>query len=394
MMFGLLVSPPAHAVAGGGVARAVDYGFIAKIEVSGARGCTGVLIDPEWVLTARSCFSGNGVQAAAAGSPMAEAIIGRPDLATNAGKSVSVMSVVSHPERDVALGRLAEPVWNVDRPAIARTAPGQGEVLRVAGFGRTEDVWVPDKLQHARFRVQSVASTTVEVVGEDGASTCKGDAGGPALRERNGAVELVAINSASWQKGCLEVSETRQGGIETRVDGLDPWLRQHVPNLYIECKSAVPIFAVHPDDTMWLDQHTAPRYGNDSWIDGQHIGGNGWISGRALASIDGVVYAAKDNGELRRYRWNGAAWDRPNGGWYDVIDYGWERYTTDAYRNRVTADSKGHIYTIEPDGNLHWRSYDHATKQWEHRVVESGWGQYDLIVAAGDGVLYARTPDG
>ncbi|SFB02099.1 hypothetical protein SAMN05216266_103328 [Amycolatopsis marina] len=47
------------------------------------------------------------------------------------------------------------------------------------------------------------------------------------------------------------------------------------------------------------------------------------------------------------------------------------------------------------DNHLRWRSYDPVAKTWAHRVAARDWGKkYNLIVAAGDDVIYARTPDG
>ena len=52
---------------------------------------------------------------------------------------------------------------------------------------------------------------------------CKGDTGGPALRESGGRVEVVAVNSTSWQGGCLGTpnpAETRTGAVDALVDDL------------------------------------------------------------------------------------------------------------------------------------------------------------------------------
>ncbi|WP_332328152.1 hypothetical protein [Streptomyces sp. WMMC940] len=42
----------------------------------------------------------------------------------------------------------------------------------------------------------------------------------------NGATELVAINSRSWQGGCFgnDPAETRTGAIDTRVDDINDWV--------------------------------------------------------------------------------------------------------------------------------------------------------------------------
>jgi hypothetical protein len=168
------------------------------------------------------------------------------------------------------------------------------------------------------------------------------------------------------------------------------------PECIASCPQAVPTFVVRNDGQLRLYQHADPLNGGFSWVNasGEEIG-QGWLGARTVAGPDGVVYAAVDNGELRRLRWNGTGWDVTNGAQYKVIDRGWGRYATAPYRNRITVDTKGDIYTVEPDGRLHWRSYKTAgAGTWEHRTLDGDWSGYDLIVAAGTGVIYARTPGG
>jgi hypothetical protein len=164
----------------------------------------------------------------------------------------------------------------------------------------------------------------------------------------------------------------------------------------LQCAASVPIYRVISSGAMYEYQHLEPETGVLSWgSNNPPIIGQSWQTGRSLAAPDGVIYGAWNTGELRRYRWINNAWEMPNGNWYQVIDAsGWDRYTTAQYRNLITVDAEGHIYTVEPDGFLHWRSYDVATGTWRHRVIAGGWNQYNLIFAAGRGVIYGRTPTG
>ncbi|WP_147317729.1 FG-GAP-like repeat-containing protein, partial [Streptomyces spongiicola] len=109
---------------------------------------------------------------------------------------------------------------------LATTPATVSEKLVKAGFGRTKTEWVPDRLHTGTFTVASTTATTVDLDGSDVATACKGDAGGPALRTVNGSAELVAVNSRSWQGGCLgnDPAETRTGAIDTRVDDVSDWV--------------------------------------------------------------------------------------------------------------------------------------------------------------------------
>ncbi|ATY16417.1 hypothetical protein CU254_16995 [Amycolatopsis sp. AA4] len=361
------------------------------------RSCTGVLIAAQWIATAARCFADDPA-AVPAGAPAKKttAVIGRPDLAqTDRGTVADVATLVPRPDRDLVLAKLSVPVNGITPVAVSSTAPVAGETLKVTGYGRTADTWVPTKAHSASYTAGSATDTSVDVTGPAG--PCKGDAGGPVVRDNNGQPELVALASTSTQNGCFTAAQAAPGATLARIDNLGGWIRQNVPDLAIVCKASAPIFTTRADGTLWLFQHTDPRNGGFAWVNGngRQIG-SGWESGRAVAGPNGVVYQANSNGQLRRFRWNGNDWDLNSGPtpWYEDIDHGWERYTTAEYRNRITVDSLGHIYTVEPDGKLHWRNYDPATKKWEHRILKDGWGQYNLIAAAGDGVLYTRNAGG
>lgn len=212
---GVLAVAPAQAITGGSQAAEGTYSFVAKVNTTG-RACTGALVAPQWVLTASTCFG-----AAQAGPPPS------PATATVGGRTAAITALVPRTDRDLVLARLDAPVFTV-APVSPATSPVQtGEVLRIAGYGRTATEWVPDELSTANFTVQSSTATTLAVTAD--ATTCKGDAGGPALRETGGVTELVAINATSWQHGCIGETETRQGTTETRLDEIAAWVRAQIP---------------------------------------------------------------------------------------------------------------------------------------------------------------------
>ncbi|OEJ93781.1 hypothetical protein J116_004180 [Streptomyces thermolilacinus SPC6] len=150
------------------------------------------------------------------------ATIGRADLTAGTGGHVTeVTHLVPRADRDVVLARLATPATGIRPVALASGPAAAGDTLKVAGYGRTKTQWVPDRLHVASFGVNSVNGTTLGITGATAAdSVCMGDSGGPVLRERDGAVELVGVSSRSWQGGCFGVEETRNGAVAARTDGI------------------------------------------------------------------------------------------------------------------------------------------------------------------------------
>ncbi|MFF4225409.1 FG-GAP-like repeat-containing protein [Streptomyces abikoensis] len=227
----VLTMTPAQAVEG---AIAKDsFQFTAKLDIGGERSCSAALVDEQWLITAASCFADNPAQdfKVPAGAPKLKttATVGRTDLTRDTGAVLDVVELVPRTDRDVVMARLAKPVPGVTPVAIAGNAPIQGEELRVSGYGRTKNEWVPDLLHYASFTVGSLKGASIGLAGKEAdAVICQGDTGGPAFRDVNGRQELVAVNSRSWQGGCLgtDPAETRKGALDTRTDDIASWILQ------------------------------------------------------------------------------------------------------------------------------------------------------------------------
>ncbi|MFB8242076.1 RICIN domain-containing protein [Kitasatospora purpeofusca] len=229
----LLAGGPAPALSGD-AAPPASYAFTAKLDIGdGQRACTGALIDPFWIITAASCFADDPSRPTAlpAGAPALRTTVtvGRTDLTTTAGQVRDVVELVPRTDRDLVMARLANPVTDISPVALATTAPVAGEELRVTGYGRTRTEWVPDRLHSAAFTVGAIGPTGLDIAAKApaGAAVCKGDTGGPALRQVGDHYELAALNSRSWQNGCLGSTETtRAGAYDTRTDDLGTWIQQ------------------------------------------------------------------------------------------------------------------------------------------------------------------------
>ncbi|UYQ65243.1 FG-GAP-like repeat-containing protein [Streptomyces peucetius] len=224
VLTGTLATDPAGAVVGQPAADGA-YAFTAKLEIGDGdqrRACSGALIEAGWVVTAASCFTG-GAGELAPGKPALKttATIGRTDLTTTGGHVSEVVDLVPRAGKDLVLARLAVPATGITPVAVADAPAAPGDTLEVAGYGRTKTEWVPDRLHTASFAVNSVTGTTLGISGATANDAlCKGDTGGPVLREVNGTVELVGVSSRSWQGGCFGESETRNGAVAARADSI------------------------------------------------------------------------------------------------------------------------------------------------------------------------------
>ncbi|MFJ7280234.1 trypsin-like serine protease [Kitasatospora sp. NPDC098663] len=230
--------------------------FSAKLNVGdGKRACTAALVDRYWLLTAASCFTDtpDDLSTVTAGAPKDKttATIGRTDLTNTAtGTVTEVVELLPRQDRDLVMARLATPVSGITPATPATTAPVAGESLRIPGYGRTATEWIPTKLHTTTHTAGTISATSVDTAPAPGASAlCLGDAGAPAIREKNGKAELVAVTSRSWQGGCLGETETRTGASSSRVDDLAGWVQQTVSTwgTKVDYSSAVVNSVYNPD---------------------------------------------------------------------------------------------------------------------------------------------------
>ncbi|MGC9544534.1 FG-GAP-like repeat-containing protein [Streptomyces sp. UG1] len=217
--------PAAHAVVGTPTPDGT-HAFTAHLDIgNGKRSCSAALVDAEWLVTAASCFAADPQSGTApeAGKPDLKTVatIGRTDLSGTGGHVSEVTHIVPRAGRDLVFARLATPATGITPVTLADSALAAGDDLTVLGYGRTKTEWVPGKLHQANYTLDAVTDNTLAMSGRTADdSVCKGDTGGPVLRATgSGTYELVAVNSRSWQGGCLGSAETRTGALAARTDG-------------------------------------------------------------------------------------------------------------------------------------------------------------------------------
>ncbi|MFF3340809.1 trypsin-like serine protease [Streptomyces flavidovirens] len=228
---GMLTIAPAQAVTGTPAASGT-YAFTARLDIGdGTRGCSGVLVSSEWLMTAASCFAENPAVSLAvpAGAPALKTVatIGRTDLTTTAGEVRRVVELVPRTDRDMVLARLNRAVTTITPITVDTVAPKSGEELQFAGFGRTATEWSPLKLHTGSYTVGTTATATAtNVTGKNGTAACMGDTGGPVVRVTDGTLALAGITSQSYQGGCFgtDPAETRTEGVLADVNDLTTWL--------------------------------------------------------------------------------------------------------------------------------------------------------------------------
>ena len=152
----------------------------------------------------------------------------------------------------------------------------------------------------------------------------------------------------------------------------------------IKCKQSANYWGFTNDNKIWLRPHTEPETGITAWEKPAEVA-TGWAR-RFVSGPNGYKYFVS-GGELRRHRWQNGTWDTSV-----PLASGWGEFEDPRYKYRFTVDAAAAFYLVPSSGNLERRVHDATAATWSGEVLDTGWGRFDQVFAAGDGVLYARDP--
>ncbi|MBP2477504.1 hypothetical protein JOF53_006376 [Crossiella equi] len=197
---------------------------------TGERHCSGVLVDPQWLMTAKSCFG----QDVKWGPPAKRttAVIGRNDRTkTEEGESLDIVEIAPREDRDLALLRLGEPTFTV-APVALRGTTSTGRFTGT-GWGATTTEARPDVRQEAQFDVGVNAWTATDfelyTAPENAPVPCSGDLGGPVLHTEGGTTTLAGVFTTTGGPSCSgETAQPAPRPRAARTDNLHVWLKAHV----------------------------------------------------------------------------------------------------------------------------------------------------------------------
>src|SRR5262245_17125774 len=252
------------------VSGSMDMGDPATVFLwLGSGSCSGTLVSPKTVLTAKHCIE--GVTASSV------SVFFGSDSNGN-GTWIDTTRLLGHSSGDVAMIAMKDPAptsvtWiPINEHALGSANMGQD--VRIVGFGVTGESATDSGLKRVGMTALYQLDSDIMYIGNAGSKTCYGDSGGPAFMTFNGQEHVAGVTSFG-----TDVCEQGLAG-EVRVDGYADWVKTVIQDndpasCDADTRCAANCASVDPDCTSGGTDPGDPGTDNTGGDEGTDPGGEG-----------------------------------------------------------------------------------------------------------------------